>query len=203
MVYRLNKRRRATGIHFRRLLRALLAATVLAALLPLGVVTGLLYAAAPTKAAKAKRPPEPAGPEITDTAARGEVLSRCPPVAFIKRRAEGLRGTNATMHSRMTGVGSAICIYDPARPEAGAKTIFDDPQGFIFDMSPSYDAKKLVFAYKKDVPKREDPLHIYEINVDGTGLRQLTTGRYHDFNAAYLPDGRIVFGSTRVESYSL
>ena len=103
----------------------------------------------------------------------------------------------------MTGVGSAICIYDPACPEEGAKAIFDDPGGFIFDMTPSYDGAKLLFSYKREVAKREDSFHVYEINVDGTGLRQLTGGRYHDVSPVYLPDGRIVFNSTRVESYSL
>ncbi|MEI7733739.1 MAG: hypothetical protein WCO56_29510 [Verrucomicrobiota bacterium] len=129
--------------------------------------------------------------------------NRCPPVVFIKRKAGGLRGTNATMHSHMTGIGSSICLYDPEHPELGAHTIFDDPAGFIFDMSLSYDAKTLLFTYKKEVSKRQDSFHIYEIKLDGTGLRQLTTGRYHDFSPAYLPDGRIVFNSTRVESYSL
>ncbi len=132
-----------------------------------------------------------------------DFIGRCPPVAFIQRKAQGRNGTNGTMHARMTSVGSAICVYDPARPEDGVKTIFDDPEGFIFDMSPSYDAKKLVFAYKKEVAKREDSFHIYEINIDGSGLRQLTTGRYHDFSPVYLPDGRIVFNSTRVGSFSL
>jgi hypothetical protein len=124
-------------------------------------------------------------------------------VAFVRRHTYGLSGTNATMHAHMTGVGSAICIFDPQRPGAGAKTIFDSPTGFVFDMTPSYDARRLLFACKREVRKREDSFHIYEINVDGTGLRQLTTGRYHDFSPAYLPDGRIVFNSTRVESYSL
>ena len=139
---------------------------------------------------------------------RGLWLPRCPKIAFLKRQAGGRRGTNATMHGRMTGVGSAICVYDPARPDQPAKTIFEDPEGFIFDMNPSYEADKLLFAYKKDVRNRTDSFHIYEIHIDGTGLRQLTTGRYHDFSPIYLPDpngagGRIVFNSTRVESYSL
>ncbi len=132
-----------------------------------------------------------------------DFIGRCPPVAFIQRKAQGRNGTNATMHSHMTSIGSAICVYDPNQPENGVKTIFDDPEGFIFDMSPSYDAKKLVFGYKKEVRKREDSYHIYEINIDGSGLRQLTTGRYHDFSPVYLPDGRIVFNSTRVGSFSL
>ena len=35
------------------------------------------------------------------------------------------------------------------------------------------------------------------MNVDGSGVRQLTHGRYDDFDARYLPNGRIVFLSTR------
>jgi len=134
---------------------------------------------------------------------RSMYIPRCPPIAFIKRQAGGRQGTNATMHARVHGVGSAITVYDPAHPDQGAKTVFEDKEGFIFDMSPSYDARKLVFAYKKEVRKREDSFHIYEIHIDGTGLRQLTTGRYHDFSPVYLPDGRIVFNSTRVASFSL
>ena len=35
------------------------------------------------------------------------------------------------------------------------------------------------------------------INVDGTGLQQLTDGPYHNVGPAWLPDGRIVFASSR------
>lgn len=130
-------------------------------------------------------------------------VRRCPPVAFIKRSSYGMSGTNGTMHSRGTGVGSAICAWDPTRPDVPPRTIFEDKQGFILDLSPSYDGKTLLFSYKRDVPKRQDPFHVWEVGVDGTGLRQVTEGRFHDFTPAYLPDGRIVFNSTRVQSFSL
>ena len=39
--------------------------------------------------------------------------------------------------------------------------------------------------------------HLYEMGTDGTGLRRLTRGKYDDFDGRYLPDGRIVFLSTR------
>ena len=38
--------------------------------------------------------------------------------------------------------------------------------------------------------------------MDGTGLRQLTRGRYDDLMPCYLPDGGIAFVSTRRRSYS-
>ncbi len=75
----------------------------------------------------------------------------------------------------------------------------------------SYDGKKVVFAYCKFYPEShgiqdkvnkgnlpEDTFYkIYEMNVDGSGVRRLTHGKYDDFDARYLPDGQIVFLSTR------
>ena len=75
----------------------------------------------------------------------------------------------------------------------------------------SWDAKRIVFAYCRFVPGlaenrdkvTKSPLpdesfyHVYEMNADGSGLRQLTFGKYNDFDARYLPDGRIAFLSTR------
>jgi hypothetical protein len=75
----------------------------------------------------------------------------------------------------------------------------------------SHDGKKVLFAYCKyypHVPDIKDKAskvnvpedafyHVFEMNVDGTGRRQLTRGRYDDFDARYLPSGEIVFISTR------
>ena len=75
----------------------------------------------------------------------------------------------------------------------------------------SYDGKKVLFAYAKYYAKVADLadkankanlpedafFHVYEANLDGSGIRQLTHGRYDDFDAHYLPGGDIVFLSTR------
>ena len=43
-----------------------------------------------------------------------------------------------------------------------------------------------------------EPTHLYEINLDGAGLRQLTDDRlYCDREPAYLPNGDVVFSSDR------
>lgn len=136
-------------------------------------------------------------------AKRATALRRCPPIAFIKRPAQGRKGTNGTMLGQRTKIGSSICTHDPEDAAKGVKTVFDAPKGFIFDMSPSFDGRKLVFSFMDCRPEKKDSFHIWEINTDGTGLRQLTRGPYHDGSPAYLPDGRIVFCSTRVESFSL
>ncbi|MDR2642943.1 MAG: hypothetical protein LBC74_09130 [Planctomycetaceae bacterium] len=63
----------------------------------------------------------------------------------------------------------------------------------------SYDAKKIIFSFK---PHNEKTFHIYEINVDGSGLRQLTGGMFDDLDPIYLPDGKnIMFITSRGHIY--
>lgn len=63
-----------------------------------------------------------------------------------------------------------------------------------FDLS--YDGKQAVFAWLQPAPRA---LKIVRVNIDGSGLRQLTEGTYDDLDPVWLPNGRIVFVSTRVE----
>jgi hypothetical protein len=135
-----------------------------------------------------------------DPKTAAKMIAACPPVAFVRRANYGLAGMQSVMFAQRTGKGSAICVYDPAKPNADAKTIFKTTEGFIYNMNPSYDGKRLVFSYKQTP---DDQFHVWEIATDGSGLRQLTRGPYHDFSPVYYPDGRIIFSSSRVESYSL
>ncbi|MFA6564978.1 MAG: hypothetical protein WCV00_23945 [Verrucomicrobiia bacterium] len=72
--------------------------------------------------------------------------------------------------------------------------LLDDPAGAVRDPCVHYDGAKIVFAYRKG---GSDAYHLYTINSDGTGLRQLTDGPFDDIEPAYLPDGGIVFCSSR------
>ncbi len=80
----------------------------------------------------------------------------------------------------------------------------------------SYDGKRVLFAYCRYYPRvagmekvdkeklPEDAFyHIFEMNIDGAECRQLTHGRYDDFDARYLPNGEIVFLSTRKGQFLL
>lgn len=77
-------------------------------------------------------------------------------------------------------------------------TLVDDPRGGIRDPQVSYDGTRVLFAYRRG--GTENYL-LYEMHVDGTGLRQVTTGEYDDFEPSYLPDGGIVFVSTRCKRW--
>jgi hypothetical protein len=69
-----------------------------------------------------------------------------------------------------------------------------DESGGIRDPMVHYDGQKILFSYRRG---GSDHHHLYEIQRDGSGLRQLTDGPYDDIEPTYLPDGDIVFCSTR------
>ncbi len=63
----------------------------------------------------------------------------------------------------------------------------------------SWDARKVLFCFQ---PHNEKSFHLYEINIDGSGLRQLTDGPYDDLDPIYLPDGQhLMFSTTRGHTY--
>lgn len=95
--------------------------------------------------------------------------------------------------------GCAIRIVDPGRLEQ-SRTIFNDPAGCIYDMNVSYNARTLFFSYRGE---GERYWHIWRIGTDGSDLRQLTEGPYHDVSPCLLPDGDLVFVSTRRFGYTL
>jgi hypothetical protein len=97
--------------------------------------------------------------------------------------------------------GCSLRIVDPAMPGAPATTIFADPQGCIYDLNLTPDARSLLFSYRRAV---DGPYwHIWRINVDGSGLQQLTDGPFYDVSPCPMPNGRIVFVSTRRFGYTV
>ncbi|MCH5374684.1 MAG: hypothetical protein JJ992_11970, partial [Planctomycetes bacterium] len=60
------------------------------------------------------------------------------------------------------------------------------------------DADRVLFCFK---PHNEKSFHLYEIRIDGDGLVQLTDGPYDDLDPVYLPDGHIIFSTTRSHTY--
>jgi len=72
--------------------------------------------------------------------------------------------------------------------------LLNDPGGTVRDPQVHYDGRKIIFSYRKG---GSENFHLYEINADGTGLKQLTDGPYEDIEPTYLPDGGIIFCSNR------
>jgi len=80
----------------------------------------------------------------------------------------------------------------------------------------SYDGKTVMFAYVEcegDKAHRHhtDPAkghwnrgrsyHIFKVNIDGSGLEQLTDGTWNDFDPCWLPNGRVAFITERRGGY--
>ena len=111
--------------------------------------------------------------------------------------------------------GGGLFVLEAPGRSLKARDVLDGKLagGSVMEPRLSYDAKRVVFARvqcsgkKHDINKLdnesvdEDFHHIYEVNIDGTGLRQLTAGPYDDLMPTYLPCGDIVFSSTRRQGH--
>ncbi len=78
------------------------------------------------------------------------------------------------------------------------RVLLEDPEGAVRYPCVSYDGRRIVFSYR---PGGEKVYHLYEINADGTGLRQITDGRFDDVEPIYAPDGGFIFASARCKRF--
>jgi Tol biopolymer transport system component len=76
--------------------------------------------------------------------------------------------------------------------------LFHDERGGIRDPQLHYNGKKILMSYR---PGGTHVFHLYEIDIDGTNLRQLTDGIYDDIEPTYCPDGTIIFCSARCKRF--
>ena len=110
--------------------------------------------------------------------------------------------------------GGDLCVLNLRTGKV--RQLAPELKGGVFErFDVSFDARRVVFAWK---PAAQEGYRIYEVNVDGTGLRQLTFPQdnekwlvemyrarphYHhgtdDMHPCYLPGGGICFISTRCQ----
>lgn len=90
--------------------------------------------------------------------------------------------------------GGNLFMLDSLSPAARARNVTNLKAGDVQDVEVSYDGTKILFSMRRDA---SDTWHLWRINADGGGLEQLTFGPQDDVDPAYLPDGRIMFCSTR------
>ena len=109
--------------------------------------------------------------------------------------------------------GGAICLLQnikSGKPELVDLTA-DWKDGTYFRPDVSFDGKKVLFAWSQfdpklaDLPDKTDKnaireesfFHLFEMEIATGKTRQLTFGKYDDFDGRYLPNGDIAFLSTR------
>ena len=146
--------------------------------------------------------------------AKRQLFFRDPSLAPIQRilfakRHPFLESHNYSEH--MDGIlepGGGVFVLHIPRDEHGRyrpdlariQTLFDGTEGIVREPESDFDAKTIYFAYRPDKPEVEgwaSYWHLYSMETDGSGLRELTDGPFHDFDAVCLPDGGVAFHSTR------
>ncbi len=98
--------------------------------------------------------------------------------------------------------GSGICVLSPVRPDGKLANLTGELESDAIYRDPdlAFDARSVLFSYKPDLPT---PCRVYEVGIDGKGLRRLTDTEYDDVDPCYLPDGRVMFVSTRCRRVTL
>lgn len=105
--------------------------------------------------------------------------------------------TGEINHSKFRG-GSALKIREP---DGRTRTLLETSTGVIRDPDLHFSGDRVVFAMRRHI---DDDYHIYEIRLDGSGLRALTRAPgVADIDPFYLPDDSIVFSSTREPKYCM
>jgi len=130
------------------------------------------------------------------------LLARCRRIVFTKHYDLGgshyayTEGQSDAQAERTFRPGTALCMMEIEGLYARLHTLIADRRGVIRDPDVSYDGKRILFAWKKS--DRRDDYHLYEMGVETRTVRQLTDGLgFADYEPAYLPNGDIVFNSTR------
>jgi hydrazine synthase alpha subunit-like protein len=153
-------------------------------------------------------------------ALRRKIILSHPDLAFDrllinKRPPPGFSHQSDQYLGRYSGVGDGPVILENWKSSPQAKVLLAGqlPPGSMLHPDLSYDARKILFSYcdHSEPAAQQRRFLIYEVNVDGSGLRQITgtlrdpldgfegreTVLIEDWDPCYLPDGGIAFVSTR------
>jgi len=127
-------------------------------------------------------------------------------IVFVREPSQhdpGRRATESNVNEYYPGTD--LCLLTPISLQGDWRNLTaqyttagqSDPRryGAAVDPEVSYDGRKILFSMKKNA---SEPWRIYEMNADGSGLIQLTDQvAGNDMDPAYLPNGQIMFTSTR------
>jgi len=99
---------------------------------------------------------------------------------------------------RARGTGRLL-VLEGLDPDSPVRSLVpEEKAGFLWRPDLSFEADRIVFCL---MPDGEKSFHLYEVSTDGTGFRQLTFGDYDDLDPIYLPDGKLIFTTTRANTY--
>ena len=135
-------------------------------------------------------------------------LAKPGPLVFAKHAPGGLFSHQLTQYYGANQLpGGGLYVLEKPGHSMGARPLVTKelPQGAYMQPHVYYDGSKVLFAYC-EVPSRppnrghfwrERFFHLYEVGADGKNLKKLTNESYDDIAPCYLPNGKIIFTSTR------
>jgi hypothetical protein len=137
-------------------------------------------------------------------------LARVGPLVFVKQVPSMFSHQLTEYTGNCARPGGGVFVLErpgesmQCRPLAAGKF----PPGSFQFAEVSFDGGRVLFSFchaEVTPANRERNLdrfyHLYEVGADGSGLRQLTSGPFDDFAPRYLPDGKILFISTRRQGF--
>jgi len=129
------------------------------------------------------------------------------PLLFVKQVPGAFSHQLTQYYGRYARPGGGVFVLDEPGRSMSCRQLAAGalPEGSYQHPEVSFDGKRVLFAFCATESAPADSFagnaglfyHLYEMAVDGSGLRQLTDGAFDDFSPRYLPDGRLVFISTR------
>lgn len=134
-------------------------------------------------------------------------------ILFVKRAPTMFPHMSDQHYGWWSRPGGGVCVLEDFKSGAPKVRCLTEgmPVGSFQGPDLSFDGKRVLFAACRFHPGLADErdkankarvpesafYHIHEIGIDGTGHRQITRGKYDDFDPRHLPSGDIVFVSTR------
>ncbi len=104
-----------------------------------------------------------------------------------------------TYHYEGFKPGGGLYVFDVHNLQADPLELASSPAGQILDCDLSYDGKTVLFSWRR---REDEGYHLWTVRTDGTGLKRITDGFWHDYNACWLPDGGIAFLSSRCPQFA-
>jgi hypothetical protein len=129
------------------------------------------------------------------------------PLLFTKHVSSDMSHQLTQYYGRCARPGGGLFVLDSPGQSMAARSLTAGqlPEGSYMQPEVTYTGDRILFAFcavtsmipKTDPGRLERFYHLYEIQPDGTGLRQITEGPYNDFSPKELPSGKLIFISTR------
>jgi len=123
---------------------------------------------------------------------------------FVKRKPFFSEQPFMDAHHLFNRPGGGIYRLSPVSPRGRVTPVVDSlGEGVYRDVCLHWDAAKFLFSFGNGSDKWDgsQSYHLYEVGIDGGGLRQLTFGPKNDCEPFYLPNGQIGFTSDRSEHF--